>query len=50
MQVYKYYARDKQGKEVNGKTEARSAQAVAESIQSKGLIVIRIEEELGFSL
>jgi type IV pilus assembly protein PilC len=49
MQVYKYYARDKNGKEVNGKTEARSAQSVAESLQSKGLVIVRIEEELGFS-
>ena len=49
MQVYKYFARDKSGKEVNGKTEARSAQSVAESLQSKGLVIVRIEEELGFS-
>lgn len=50
MQTYKYFARDKDGKEVNGKTEARAAQAVAESLKAKGLVVIRIEEELGFSM
>lgn len=50
MQTYKYFARDKDGKEVTGKTEARAAQAVAESLKAKGLVVIRIEEELGFSM
>ncbi|MCC7290052.1 type II secretion system F family protein [bacterium] len=50
MQAYKYFARDKTGKEVNGSMEARTAQAVAESLQNKGLVVVRIEEELGFSL
>lgn len=50
MQVYKYNARDKDGKVVIGKTEARSSQAVAESLKGKGLVVVKIEEELGFSL
>lgn len=50
MQVYKYYARDKEGKEVSGKMEARSTQFVAETLQSKGLNIIRIEEELGFTI
>lgn len=50
MQSYKYFARDKDGKEVNGKTDARSAQAVIESLKGKGLVVVRVEEELGFSL
>lgn len=50
MQVYKYYARDSNGKEVSGKTEARSSQSVADTLQGKGLTIVRIEEELGFSL
>ncbi|MCK9369038.1 type II secretion system F family protein [Candidatus Dojkabacteria bacterium] len=50
MQIFKYFARDNKGKVVTGKMEARSSQVVIETLQGKGLVVTRVEEEIGFSL
>lgn len=50
MQTYKYLARDASGKVISGKVEARSRESIIETLQGKNLIVIKVEEELAFSL
>lgn len=49
MQIYKYSARNKDGKVMTGTMEVRDRAFVVEALQRKGLIVIKIEESLGFS-
>jgi len=49
MQKFKYSARDIEGKTVQGVIESRSKQAVAEILQSKKLIIVSIEEDIGLN-
>lgn len=50
MPNFRYSARDNKGQEVEGKLEARDAQAVAEILQDRGLIVVSIKEKKVFDL
>ena len=45
MPNFTYSARDNNGKVIEGKLEARDAQAVAEILQDRGLIVVNIKEK-----
>lgn len=50
MQKFKYLARNQQGKEISGVIEARSRDAVIDILRSRGLMIIKVEEDLGFNL
>jgi type IV pilus assembly protein PilC len=50
MKKFKYSARDPKGKVVEGELEARDAQAVADILHDKGLIVVSVKEGLGIDL
>lgn len=50
MKPFKYSARDQNGKEVAGVIEGRSRDAIIEILQGKGLIIVKVEEDLGFNL
>ncbi len=45
MAKFNYSARDNKGKEISGKLEARDAEALAEILQDKGLVVVSIKEQ-----
>ncbi len=47
MQKFKYSARDKVGKDIIGVIEGRSRETVADVLKSKGLLVVKIEEDIG---
>jgi type IV pilus assembly protein PilC len=49
MQLFKYSARNQNGKVLKGSMEARDRDSVIELLHKKGLIVIKIEEDLGIS-
>ena len=50
MPNFTYSARDNNGKVIEGKLEARDAQAVAEILQDRGLIVVNIKEKKSLDL
>ncbi len=50
MKKFKYVAKDQTGKEFKGLLEAKSLDAVAESLQSRNLTIISLKEDLGFNL
>ncbi len=50
MPNFTYSARDNNGRAIEGKLEARDAQAVAEILQDRGLIVVNIKEKKSFDL
>lgn len=45
MPVFKYIAKDKDGKTVSGSLEAANSRALVESLRQRELIIIQIEEE-----
>jgi len=45
MPVFKYIAKDKDGKTVSGSLDAASSRALVESLRQRELIIIQIEEE-----
>ena len=45
MPVFKYVAKDKDGKTVSGSLEAASSRALVESLRQRELIIIHIDEE-----
>lgn len=45
MSVFKYIAKDKDGKTVSGSSEAANSRALAENLRQRELIIIQIEEE-----
>ncbi|MDP3787559.1 MAG: type II secretion system F family protein [Candidatus Omnitrophota bacterium] len=45
MPVFKYIAKDKDGKTVSGSSDAASSRALVESLRQRQLIIIQIEEE-----
>ncbi len=47
MGKFKYSARDKEGKVIEGEVEAKDAQAVADMLHDKGLVVVSVKEGLG---
>lgn len=50
MQQYTYFAKDKEGKSVKGKVEAKSLNEAARLLRDKGLIIIRISPRQPFFL
>jgi type IV pilus assembly protein PilC len=50
MTPFKYSARDQSGKVVNGVMEAKTREGVIGTLQNKGLIVVKVEENLGFNI
>lgn len=50
MKRFKYSARTKEGAIDKGVMEAKNPQAVSETLQGKGLIVVSVKEDLGLSL
>ena len=50
MAKFRYSARDSKGKEIGGKLEARDAEALAEILQDKGLVVVSIKEQATIDL
>ncbi len=50
MPKFTFSARDSKGKEVNGKLEARDAEALAEILQDRGLVVVNIKEKVAIDL
>jgi type IV pilus assembly protein PilC len=48
MTKFKYSARDNNGKVIKGVLEARNRESVVQSIKSQGLIVVSIEQDIGF--
>ncbi len=49
MKKYKYVARNLEGKIIQGVIESRSRDTVVETLQGKKLIVVKVEDDLGFS-
>lgn len=49
MKKFKYSARDTKGKIVNGEIEARDANSVTDILHDKGLIVVSVNESMGFN-
>lgn len=47
MKKFKYSARDKEGKVIEGEMEAKDTQAVTDILHDKGLVVVSIKEGLG---
>jgi len=45
MPNFTYSARDNNGKEIEGKLEARDAQAVVDILQDRGLVVVKVKEK-----
>ncbi len=50
MAKFTYSARDNKGKEIEGKMEARDAEALAEILQDKGLVIVSIKEQATIDL
>lgn len=50
MKKFKYSARDEKGKVVDGEIEAKDAEAVADILQQRGLLVVSVKEGLGLDL
>ena len=50
MRKFKYSARDKQGKVVEGELEAKDPQAVADILHNRDLVVVSVKERLGLDL
>ncbi len=50
MKKFRYSARDTNGKVIEGEIEARDANAVADILHDRGLIVASVKEGLGFDL
>ncbi|NLZ24413.1 type II secretion system F family protein [Candidatus Dojkabacteria bacterium] len=50
MAKYTYSARDSEGKEIKGKMEARDAEALAEILQDRGLVVVNIKEQISIDV
>jgi type IV pilus assembly protein PilC len=49
LKKYKYSARNKEGAIIKGSLEARERESVVETLQGKGLIVVNVEEDVGFN-
>ena len=47
MGKFKYSARDKEGKVIEGEIEAKDVQSVADMLHDKGLVVVSVKEGLG---
>ncbi|HVX92740.1 MAG TPA: type II secretion system F family protein [Candidatus Dojkabacteria bacterium] len=47
---FKYTARDQNGKNVIGVLEGRSRETIVEALKTQKLVVVSVEEDLGFSL
>ncbi len=50
MAKFTYSARDNKGKEIEGKMDARDAEALAEILQDKGLVIVSIKEQATIDL
>lgn len=50
MRKFKYSARDKQGKVVEGELEAKDAQVVADILHNRDLVVVSVKERFGLDL
>jgi len=50
MKKFKYFARDKEGKETKDIMEARDITAVTDVLHDRGLIVVSIKEEMKFDI
>ena len=50
MRKFKYFGRNKEGKEVKGVMEARDIAAVTDVLHDRGLIVVDVKEEVKFDL
>ena len=50
MQRFRYLARDSQGKNVEGTVEARNREAVVETLRSRGILIVKVEEDIGLNL
>jgi type IV pilus assembly protein PilC len=50
MKKFKYSARDKEGKTVEGEVEAKDTQTVADILHDRGLIVVSVKEGTGLNL
>lgn len=50
MDKFKYSARNAKGDVISGIIEARNRESVVEILQSKGLIVVKVEEDIGLNM
>jgi type IV pilus assembly protein PilC len=50
MKQFNYSARTKEGAVIKGKMQAKSKEVVVETLIKKALIVVNVQEELGFSI
>jgi type IV pilus assembly protein PilC len=50
MQKFKYTARDQNGKNIAGVLEGRSRDTIVEALKTQKLVVVSVEEDLGFTL